>query len=143
MSLLSKAEAEAILKRNFPPWIVELDLRFETLEKGRAVLRLPNNPRLAGAGGLLGGPALMAAADTAMAFAVASALPGFAAITTVTQTISLFRPVLDSDVLCEARLLRLGRALAFGEVLFRVLGGEAPVAQATASYALPPATSTR
>ena len=49
MSLLSKAEAEAILKRNFPPWIVELDLRFETLEKGRAVLRLPNNPRLAGA----------------------------------------------------------------------------------------------
>lgn len=136
MTILSKAEAEAILKQNFAPWIVELDLRFESLEKGRVVLRLPNNPRLNRMGGVLCGQALMAVADTAMVFAVSTAQAGFSDMATVSQNTSFFRAAIDTDVLCEARVVRMGRTLAFGDVVFRTLGGDAPIAQATLTYAL-------
>lgn len=136
MSMLSKAEAEAILKQNFAPWINDLNLRFETLEKGRVVLRLPNNPRLNRLGGVLCGQALMAVADTAMVFAVSTAQAGFSDMATVNQNTSFFRAAVDSDVLCDARVVRMGRSLAFGDVLFTTLGNEAPIAQATLTYAL-------
>lgn len=136
MSMLTKAEADAILTQNFPPWINELGLRFENLEKGHVRLRLPNNPRLQRIGGAVSGPAIMAVADTAMAFAVSTARDGFADMATVSQNTSFFRAAIDTDLLCDARVVRLGRSLAFGEVLFHALGNDAPVAQATMTYAI-------
>lgn len=129
-------DAQAILAENFPPWIRELHLRFESIEPGRVVLRLPNNPKLARLGGILCGQAIMAVADTAMVFAVSSALQKFTDMATVTQTTSFFRAVADIDVLCEARIIRLGRSLAFGEAVFRSVEREDPFAQASLTYAL-------
>ena len=57
---------------------------------------------------------------------------------TVGQTISFLRPVANDDVLVEARVLRLGRTLAFGEVALRAAGSGALAAHATTTYALPP-----
>ena len=59
----------------------------------------------------------MTAADTAMVIAVSAALGEFRPMATVGQTISFLRPVANDDVLVEARVLRLGRTLAFGEVV--------------------------
>lgn len=136
MTKLSLADAQAILTENFPPWIRDLRLRFESLEPGHVVLRLPNNPKLARLGGILCGQAVMAVADTAMVFAVSSALQKFTDMATVTQTTSFFRAVADVDVLCETRLLRLGRSLAFGEAVFRSVERDDPFAQASLTYAL-------
>jgi acyl-coenzyme A thioesterase PaaI-like protein len=136
MTKLGLNEARAILAENFPPWIRELNLRFESIEPGRVVVRLPNNPKLARLGGILCGQAIMAVADTAMVFAVSSSLQKFTDMATVTQTTSFFRAVADIDVLCEARLLRLGRSLAFGEAVFRSVEREDPFAQASLTYAL-------
>lgn len=136
MTKLGLNEARAILAENFPPWIRELNLRFESIEPGHVVVRLPNNPKLARLGGILCGQAIMAVADTAMVFAVSSSLQKFTDMATVTQTTSFFRAVADIDVLCEARLLRLGRSLAFGEAVFRSVEREDPFAQASLTYAL-------
>lgn len=136
MTKLSLADAQAILAENFPPWIRELNLRFESIEPGRVVLRLPNNPKLARLGGILCGQAVMAVADTAMVFAVSSALRRFTDMATVNQTTSFFRAVADIDVLCETRILRLGRSLAFGEAVFRSTEREDPFAQASLTYAI-------
>ncbi|MFN4310012.1 MAG: PaaI family thioesterase [Ferrovibrio sp.] len=136
MSDLTIAEAQAILAENFPPWIRDLHLRFDSVAPGRVVLRLPNNPKLARVGGILCGQAIMAVADTAMVFAVTSALKRFVNMATVTQTTSFFRAVADQDVLCETRVIRLGKSLAFGEASFRSIEREEPFAQASLTYAL-------
>ena len=137
MTTLTVAVAEAILKENFPPWIRELNLRFEAVEKGRVVLRLPNNPKLVRVGGMVCGQALMAVADTAMVFAVTSLLPRFADMATVNQSTSFFRAAVDLDLLCDCRVIHMGRSLAFGEAVFRTTERETePVAQATMTYAL-------
>jgi acyl-coenzyme A thioesterase PaaI-like protein len=136
MTDLTIADAQAILTENFPPWIRDLHLRFDSLEPGRVVPRLPNNPKLARVGGILCGQAIMAVADTAMVFAVTSALKRFVNMATVTQTTSFFRAVADQDVLCETRVIRLGKSLAFGEAAFRSIEREEPFAQASLTYAL-------
>ena len=45
------------------------------------------------------------------------------------------------DLLAEARLLRLGKRLATGEVTIRSDGEEEPVAHVTATYSIPPQDS--
>ena len=87
-------------------------------------------------GGTVCGQALMTAADTAMVIAIAAAAGGFRPMATVGQNISFMRPLSSVDVLVTARVLRLGRTLAFGEIEMRAAGGPL-AAHATTTYALP------
>jgi uncharacterized protein (TIGR00369 family) len=134
---VSPAAAQAILAENFAPWVQALGLTVETVADDAATLRLPFDPQLVRVGGTVCGQALMTAADTAMVIALAAALGDFRPMATVGQTISFLRPIADDDVLVEARVLRLGRTLAFGEVSIRAAGSGALAAHATTTYALP------
>ena len=134
---MTPAAAQAILAQNFAPWVQALGLTVETVAADAATLRLPFDPRLVRIGGTVCGQALMTAADTAMVIACSAALGGFRPMATVGQTISFLRPVANDDVLVEARVLRLGRTLAFGEVALRAAGSGALAAHATTTYALP------
>ena len=134
---MTPAAAQAILAENFAPWVQALGLTVETVAADAATLRLPFDPRLVRVGGTVCGQALMTAADTAMVIACSAALGGFRPMATVGQTISFLRPVANDDVLVEARVLRLGRTLAFGEVALRAAGSAALAAHATTTYALP------
>jgi uncharacterized protein (TIGR00369 family) len=100
-------------------------------------VRLPFNHTLVHVGGTVCGQALMTAADTAMVIALSAALGEFRPMATVGQTISFLRPVANEDLLVEARVLRLGRTLAFGEVAMRAAKSGALAAHATTTYALP------
>ena len=82
------------------------------------------------------GQALMAAADTAMVIAISSALGGFRPMATVSQNVSFFRPVANRDVLVTARVLKMGRTLAFGEITMHADGSADAAAQATTTYAV-------
>lgn len=135
MKPLTRDQAEDILRDNFAPWIQDLGLCVESVDGASARLRLPFSPRLTRVGGTLCGQALMAAADTAMVIAISAASGGFRPMTTVGQTISFMRAVADSDLLCEARVQKLGRTLAFGEVLLSAADGGL-AAQATTTYAI-------
>ncbi|MGI5227150.1 PaaI family thioesterase [Actinoallomurus sp. CA-142502] len=131
---LSAADGNAILNENFAPWVRELGLVVEEIGDLMAVLRLPWSTRLARQGGAMCGQALMAAADTATVIAVSAARGEFVPMTTVQQSSTFQRPVVDADVLVTATLTKVGRTLAFAEVAMTAGGNVA--AHATTVYAL-------
>ena len=47
------------------------------------------------------------------------------------------KPVAGADLICEVRILKLGRALAVGDCLLRSEGDARPVARATLTYSIP------
>jgi uncharacterized protein (TIGR00369 family) len=141
MPALTVEAASRILQENFAPWIHDLGLVIETVGESCARLRLPFSERLTRVGGAICGQALMSFADTAMVIAISSASGGFRPMTTVGQTISFLRPVAGNDVIAEARVLRLGKTLAFGEVGMCPTGQDGLAAHVTTTYAIlgPPA----
>lgn len=100
-------------------------------------LRVPFRPEYLRPGGTLSGPTLMTAADTAVYFLILARLGPVPLAVTTSLDIHFLRRPAARDLLAEARLLKLGRRLAVGDVLLRVDGDSEPVAQANVTYALP------
>jgi uncharacterized protein (TIGR00369 family) len=136
MTTFSQADAERLLADAFAPWIQALNLSVERVGPEAAVLRMPFSKSLCRDNGVICGQALMSLADTAMVFAVSGAAGGYGPMTTVDQAIHLLRPAVNADVLAEARILRLGRTMAFGQVTMTAADDPRPVASAQIAYAL-------
>jgi uncharacterized protein (TIGR00369 family) len=136
--MFDRATAEEMLTGVFAPWVQALDLSIESLGKDGAVLRMTFSEKLCRDNGVICGQALMSLADTAMVFAVSSAGGAYRPMTTVDQTIHFLRPAANADVLADARVVRLGRTMAFGSVTLTVDGDPRPVAVAQLAYALLP-----
>lgn len=134
--MLTVEQANQILAQNFAPWVLDLRLTVESVDKGSARLLVPYSDRLVRVGGMICGQALMAIADTAMVIAVAAASGGFRPMTTVGQTISFMRPIANADVVAEAKVLRLGKTLAFGEIDLRAAERDELAAHVTTTYAI-------
>lgn len=134
--MLTVEQANEILDQNFAAWVLELHLTVESVDKMSARLRLPFSERLVRVGGTVCGQALMSFADTAMVIAVSAASGGFRPMTTVGQTISFMRPVANADVIAEAKVLRLGKTLAFGEIDLRAGDRDDLAAHVTTTYAI-------
>jgi len=127
---------QAALAELFAPWVQALGLRVEAFEPGVVTLRLPRNDQLSRVGDMLCGQAMMAAADTAMVLALISHFGEFRPCTTVQMNTSFLKPLSGQDALVEARLLRAGRTLAFGEIDVRGAQDGKSVCRATTTYAL-------
>ena len=136
MAELGKAAAQEILTANFAAWVLDLGLCVESISEGVAVLRMPYSERLVRVGGTLCGQALMSAADTAMVIALAGTFGGYKPVTTVSQNITFMRPITAQDVLVEARVIRAGKTLAFGEITLRGAKDDRTAAHATTTYAI-------
>lgn len=130
------ARLQAALGDLFAPWVQALGLRVQAATGSSVVLRLPHSPELARTGGMLCGQAMMAAADTAMVLALIQHFEEFRPCTTVQLSSSFLRPLSDQDALVEARVLRAGKALAFGEIELRGATDGKSVCHATTTYAL-------
>ncbi len=122
----------------FAPWVQDLNLSIEALSPEGAVLRMRFSERLCRDNGVICGQALMSLADTAMVFAVSSAGGAYRPMTTVDQTMHFLRPAVNADVLADAKVVRLGRTMAFGSVTLTTNGDNRPVAIAQLAYALLP-----
>ncbi|MFC3572217.1 PaaI family thioesterase [Streptomyces yaanensis] len=133
---MTPAEADKILAANFAPWVLDLGLTVVELDDHRAVLRLPWSTRLAREGGGLSGQALMAAADTATVIAISAARGGFVPMTTVQQSTSFQRAVVEADVLVQTVLTKLGRRMAFADITMTAEGSAEIAARASTVYAL-------
>src|ERR1700722_17600585 len=139
-------EARRVLGDVFAPWIRELDLTVEAFDfeppadggewQPGAVLRMPFSERLCRSGGTVCGQALMAFADTAMVIANLAANRGYRAMTTVDQTTHFMRAVTASDVLADARVVRLGRTMSFGRVTLSSPADNKPVAMVSSAFAM-------
>lgn len=136
MTTFDKTAALELLKSAPAPWVQDLDLTVENVTADGAVLRMRFSEKLCRDNGVVCGQALMSFADTAMIIAVASAAGGYFPMTTVDQSIHFMRPAMRADVLAEARVVRLGKTMAFGSITLRTEGDERPVAMAQTAYAL-------
>jgi uncharacterized protein (TIGR00369 family) len=130
------ADAEARLAEDFAPWINDMDIVVELVTPGAAVLRIPQSVRLNRDGGAMCGQAIMSLADTAMAFAVASSVGDWVPMTTVNQTSSFLRPADGKELYAEARVIKRGRTIMYGEVILHSGIREKPVAHVTSTYML-------
>jgi uncharacterized protein (TIGR00369 family) len=139
-------EARRVLGDVFAPWIKDLALSVEVFEfeppanirdwQPGAILRMPFSERLCRNGGMVCGQALMAFADTAMVIANLAANRGYRPMTTVDQTTHFMRAVMSSDVLAEARVVRLGRTMSFGRVTLCSAADNKPVAMVSSAFAM-------
>ncbi|MBZ0215351.1 MAG: PaaI family thioesterase [Fimbriimonadaceae bacterium] len=102
----------------------------------RAVLRMPFSNRICRDGGMICGQALMSLADTAMVIAVVGASGGYRPMTTVDMSAHFMKPTSNKAVICTARIMRMGRTMAFGHVILNGEGDENPIVSATAACAL-------
>lgn len=127
---------QAALPDCFAPWVQALGLQVASCDSQGVTLRLPQNPQLARVGGMLCGQAMMAAADTAMVLALINHFGAFKPCTTVQMNSSFLKPLSNQDALVEARVLRAGKSLAFGEIDIRGADDGKSVCRATTTYAL-------
>ena len=119
------------------PWACACNrAKLEDAGPGSALLRLPLTPALVREGGVLCGQAMMAAAETAMVLALISHFGAFRPCTTVQMNTSFLKPLSGQDAIIEARLLRAGKALAFGEIDIRGADDGKSVCRASTTYAL-------
>lgn len=89
-------------------------------------------------GGTISGPALMALADCAMYLVLLSAMGPVALAVTTNLNINFLRKgVAGHNVIAEAKLLKLGKRLAVGEVTLLSAASPDPIAHATLSYSIP------
>ncbi len=90
-------------------------------------------------GGTVSGPVLMAVADIALYIAVLGAIGIVPLAVTTSLNINFLRkPAADSDIIAQCKLLKVGRALAVGEVSLYSAGSDALVAHAVGTYSIPP-----
>ncbi len=134
---MDRASLQSLLDSVVAPWIRELGLRVTQVQTDEVHLSLPITAHLVHGGGVVCGQTLMSAADTAMVLAVSSQLGSFKPMTTVQLQTSFLRPVPGTDAQAQviARVLRLGKSLAFGEIEVQDASGRL-AAHATTTYAL-------
>ena len=88
--------------------------RVITVNKEKCVLELPHKAELERPGGIINGPALMAAADCAMWLAIKARVGVEGdALTSELNTVFL-APAMGEHVYCTARILKFGRRRIYG-----------------------------
>ncbi len=93
-------------------------------------------------GGTVSGPAMFALADVGIYLATLAMIgPRALAVTTNANIDFMRKPVAGRDLIGEGRLLKLGRALAVGDILIRSDGSDDIVARASVTYSIPPPPS--
>lgn len=124
------------LAEYFAPWVQALNLRVDSVDEDSVTLRLPQSDSLSRVGGMLCGQAMMAAADTAMVLALIRHFGEFRPCTTVQLNTSFLKPLSGQDALIQARVIRAGKSLAFGEIDIRGATDGKSACRATTTYAL-------
>ena len=89
-------------------------------------------------GDTVSGPTLMALADVAMYAALLGEIGLVPLAVTTNLNINFLRKPAQKDVIGKARLLKVGKQLAVGEVALYSEGEREPVAHVTCTYSIPP-----
>jgi uncharacterized protein (TIGR00369 family) len=127
---------QGTLPEYFAPWVQALGLQVEAFDGDSVTLRLPQQQQLSRVGGMLCGQAMMAAADTAMVLALVNQFGSFRPCTTVQMNTSFLKPLSGQDALVQARIIRTGKTLAFGEIDIRGAEDGKSACRASTTYAL-------
>jgi uncharacterized protein (TIGR00369 family) len=139
MSRITVAEFEEIVRESLP-FAQSLGAVIVELDPVRTVLRMPYRDDFLRPGGTISGPLLMGLADVALYAIVLASIGRVELAVTTSLTINFLRTPPPADIVAEARLLKLGKRLAVGEVALFSEGDPEMVAHVTATYSIPPAS---
>ena len=129
---------EAFLERDFAQ--VSGMFALDSLTEDLLTVRLLVQEEHLRPGGTVSGPSMFALADVAMYLAVLARLGPIALAVTTNCSIDFMRkPAAGVDLIAQARVLKMGRVLAVGDVLMFSEGQVSPVARASLTYSIPPA----
>jgi uncharacterized protein (TIGR00369 family) len=135
---LTHGELERFLRNEFPQaFKAGSGLSIEEIWHGGARVRQAYREDFIRPGGTISGPTMMALADFAMYVAVLAAIGLVPLAVTTNLSINFLRKPGAADLLAEAKLMKLGKRLAVGEVAIRSAGGVELVAHATSTYSIP------
>ncbi len=136
MSVLSLDDVRSLLRREFP----QIEGHFAVEEVGplSARLRLIYHDRHLRPGGTISGPAMFSLADVALYAAILANVGEVVAAVTTNLNINFMRRPAPADLIGEARLMKLGKRLAVGEVSIASAPSGELAAHAVGTYAIPP-----
>lgn len=125
------------MQEHFPQ--VAGDFGIEDVTDTGIRIRLHVSDRNLRPGGTVSGPSMFSLADVSIYLAVLSHIgPEALAVTTNCSIDFMRKPTAGADLIAKARLLKMGRALAVGDVLIFSEGDDQPVARAGLTYSIPP-----
>jgi uncharacterized protein (TIGR00369 family) len=135
---LTRKELVTLLKAEFPEAAHAVgDYEIEEVWHGSCRLRRRHHEGSLRPGGTISGPIMMALADFTMYVAVLSAIGWVPLAVTTNLTINFLKRPAARDLLAEARLIKLGKRLAVGEVDIRSDGEDDLVAHVVSTYSIP------
>lgn len=122
------------------PFATIMGLGIDSIGIDSVRMRAAYDERFLRPGGTLSGPIMMGLADAAMYALVLSRIGPVELAVTTQLSINFLRKPAPGDLLAEARMLKLGKRLAVGEVSMwsEAEGPDEIVAHVTATYSIPP-----
>ena len=133
--MASKGEIAQFLAAAFP----DRGFVVEAVGNAAATLSYPVRFDDLRPGGTVSGPVLMAVADVALYVAILGEIGIVPLAVTTSLTINFLRkPSPDKRIVGVCKLLKVGKALAVGEVALYSEGTDMPVAHAVGTYSIPP-----
>ncbi len=128
---------ESFVSEQFPQ--LGDDFSIEALTPDGVKVRLNVAERHLRPGGTVSGPSMFALADVGMYLAILARIGPVALAVTTNCSIDFMRkPAAHANMICDTRLLKLGRVLAVGDAVLFSEGQAAPVARASLTYSIPP-----
>jgi len=137
-SAMTIAEMETLLEKEFPQaFYPGCGLTIERANYGDVRIRKAFHEDHLRPGGTVSGPTMMELADFAMYVAVFAAVGPQPLAVTTNLNINFLRKPAAADLIADARLMKVGKRLAVGEVNLYSDGESEPVAHVTSTYSLP------
>ena len=130
-------ELRAYLEEVFPQVWSRGDYAIEGVRPMSATVRLAYHPDHLRPGGTISGPAMFTLSDLALYVAILHEIGRVKLAVTTSVTINFLRKPEPKDLIGKAKLMKLGKRLAVGEVALFSEGGEEMVAHATGTYSIP------
>lgn len=136
--MATKEEVAAFIAAELPQTKVVI----EALGNYGATVSLEVGPNELRPGGTVSGPVLMGVADVALYVAILGEIGIVPLAVTTSLTINFLRkPEAGKRVIGVCKLMKVGRALAVGEVSLYSEGMSEPVAHVVGTYSIPPGRS--
>jgi uncharacterized protein (TIGR00369 family) len=130
-------ELRAYLIEIFPQIWARGDYSIEEVGPMSATVRLNYHPDNLRPGGTISGPAMFALSDLALYVAILHEIGRVKLAVTTSVSINFLRRPEPRDLIGRARLMKLGKRLAVGEVALYSPGEAEMVAHATGTYSIP------
>ena len=137
MSKITLEEFQQIAREQLP-FAMNSGFEITALDAGAARARAPYHEDYLRPGGTISGPILMGLADFAMYGAVLSLIGRVELAVTTNLNINFLRRPPPDNIIAEARVLKLGKRLAVGEVSLKRETDDELVAHVTTTYSIPP-----